>query len=606
MKQQTFNLFDEEIKEEMIDNNFDINLDTEELSDIDQTLQIAANDTGELEEIDFDDQFETVNFNTQINEDKESLEAMINSIPALEPTVNQIAESQEETIAVDKIVDEVVGQLDTELETAQTISFDKELDTQDLYDMASQAPTSVTSDAIETTVSDFKTLDTVQFSQELGEVTIVDEEDHGVVEINIETDDFIDSFGENVNFGDLKLMVIGVGGCGCNVVNRMYDQTLNDVKLVAVDTDDGRLSQIKCDEKILVGAELLHGNGSGYNASNPNSNTKVIESFRQEHDRFKQLIAGYHIVFIVGSLSGGTGQVGLLEIGRVAREEKVLSIGFTIAPYRDELSTEQLNTIFTQVTEQIDSTILVDTAAMAASKSGSTLKQANDDVDKALIDGIKGVYEIATRPGFINLDYADICTVFREKGSALMSIGTGRGENNIIDAVNNAIHSYVFEGDAIDQAEYAIIGISAPRQSVKIKKADQAAALVANLGSSENDLLVIFGWIIDDSLDDEVRATVVLTSKEPQVIKDHVMTAVNNDILDIIDNIVDGVDFATNKPSSSSMNFGFDEITPFTDQNKKDQLKVEEKKTNDEKIEKDESVSVISAEEPRADYPDFF
>lgn len=606
MKQQTFNLFDEEIKEEMIDNNFDINLDTEELSNIDQTLQIIANDTGELEEIDFDEQFETVNFNTPINEDKESLEAMINSIPSLEPTVNHIVESQEETIAVEKIVDEVVGQLDTERESTQTISFDKELDTQDLYDMASQAPTSVTSDVIETTVSDFKTLDTVQFSKELGEVTIVDEEDHGVVEINIETDDFIDSFGENVNFGDLKLMVIGVGGCGCNVVNRMYDQTLNDVKLVAVDTDDGRLSQIKCDEKILVGAELLHGNGSGYNASNPNSNTKVIESFRQEHDRFKQLIAGYHIVFIVGSLSGGTGQVGLLEIGRVAREEKVLSIGFTIAPYRDELSTEQLNTIFTQVTEQIDSTILVDTAAMAASKSGSTLKQANDDVDKALIDGIKGVYEIATRPGFINLDYADICTVFREKGSALMSIGTGRGENNIIDAVNNAIHSYVFEGDAIDQSEYAIIGISAPRQSVKIKKADQAAALVANLGSSENDLLVIFGWIIDDSLDDEVRATVVLTSKEPQVIKDHVMTAVNNDILDIIDNIVDGVDFPTNKSSSSSMNFGFDEITPFTDQNKKDQLKVEEKKTNDKKVEKDESVSVVSAEEPRADYPDFF
>lgn len=606
MKQQTFNLFDEEIKEEMIDNNFDINLDTEELSNIDQTLQIIANDTGELEEIDFDEQFETVNFNTPINEDKESLEAMINSIPSLEPTVNHIVESQEETIAVEKIVDEVVGQLDTERESTQTISFDKELDTQDLYDMASQAPTSVTSDVIETTVSDFKTLDTVQFSKELGEVTIVDEEDHGVVEINIETDDFIDSFGENVNFGDLKLMVIGVGGCGCNVVNRMYDQTLNDVKLVAVDTDDGRLSHIKCDEKILVGAELLHGNGSGYNASNPNSNTKVIESFRQEHDRFKQLIAGYHIVFIVGSLSGGTGQVGLLEIGRVAREEKVLSIGFTIAPYRDELSTEQLNTIFTQVTEQIDSTILVDTAAMAASKSGSTLKQANDDVDKALIDGIKGVYEIATRPGFINLDYADICTVFREKGSALMSIGTGRGENNIIDAVNNAIHSYVFEGDAIDQSEYAIIGISAPRQSVKIKKADQAAALVANLGSSENDLLVIFGWIIDDSLDDEVRATVVLTSKEPQVIKDHVMTAVNNDILDIIDNIVDGVDFPTNKSSSSSMNFGFDEITPFTDQNKKDQLKVEEKKTNDKKVEKDESVSVVSAEEPRADYPDFF
>ena len=604
MKQQTFNLFDEEIKDEMIDNNFEIDLDTEELSDIDQTLQIAANDTGELEEIDFDDQFETVNFNAQINDDKESIEEIINSIPSLELTVNDSLESQEETIVIDNIVDEDVGENDVEVDASQTISFDKELDTQDLYDMANQQPT--TSVVTETTIGDFKTLDTVQFSQELGEVTIVDDEDHGVVEINIETDDFIDSFGENVNFGDLKLMVIGVGGCGCNVVNRMYDQTLNDVKLVAIDTDDGRLSQIKCDEKILVGAELLHGNGSGYNASNPNSNTKVIESFRQEHDRFKQLIAGYHIVFIVGSLSGGTGQVGLLEIGRVAREEKVLSIGFTIAPYRDELSTEQLNSIFTQVTEQIDSTILVDTAAMAASKSGSTLKQANDDVDKALINGIKGIYEIATRPGFINLDYADICTVFREKGSALMSIGIGRGENNIIDAVNNAIHSYVFEGDAIDQAEYAIIGISAPRQSVKIKKADQAAALVANLGSSENDLLVIFGWIIDDSLDDEVRATVVLTSKEPQVIKDHTMTTVNNDILDIIDNIVDGVDFVSNKPSSSSMNFGFDEIAPFTEQNKKDNLKIEEKKTNNKKVEKDDSVSVVSAEEPRADYPDFF
>lgn len=604
MKQQTFNLFDEEIKDEMIDNNFEIDLDTEELSDIDQTLQIAANDTGELEEIDFDDQFETVNFNAQINDDKESIEEIINSIPSLELTVNDSLESQEETIVIDNIVDEDVGENDVEVDASQTISFDKELDTQDLYDMANQQPT--TSVVTETTIGDFKTLDTVQFSQELGEVTIVDDEDHGVVEINIETDDFIDSFGENVNFGDLKLMVIGVGGCGCNVVNRMYDQTLNDVKLVAIDTDDGRLSQIKCDEKILVGAELLHGNGSGYNASNPNSNTKVIESFRQEHDRFKQLIAGYHIVFIVGSLSGGTGQVGLLEIGRVAREEKVLSIGFTIAPYRDELSTEQLNSIFTQVTEQIDSTILVDTAAMAASKSGSTLKQANDDVDKALINGIKGIYEIATRPGFINLDYADICTVFREKGSALMSIGIGRGENNIIDAVNNAIHSYVFEGDAIDQAEYAIIGISAPRQSVKIKKADQAAALVANLGSSENDLLVIFGWIIDDSLDDEVRATVVLTSKEPQVIKDHTMTTVNNDILDIIDNIVDGVDFVSNKPSSSSMNFGFDEIALFTEQNKKDNLKIEEKKTNNKKVEKDDSVSVVSAEEPRADYPDFF
>ena len=605
MKQQTFNLFDEEIKDEMIDNNFEIDLDTEELSDIDQTLQIAVNDTGELEEIDFDDQFETVNFNTQINYDKESLEEMINSVPTLEST-NSVEASQEATIVVDNIVNDVINELQRDEQEDVAFDLDKELDTQDLYIMANQTTGSSNKKTPSSSVSDFKTLDTVQFSQELGEVTIVDDEDHGIVEINIESDDFAESFGENVNFGDLKLMVIGVGGCGCNVVNRMYDQTLNDVKLVAVDTDDGRLSQIKCDEKILVGPDLLHGNGSGYNAANPNSNAKVIESFRQEHDRFKELLAGYHIVFIVGSLAGGTGQVGLLEVGRVAREEKVLSIGFTIAPYRDELSTEQLNTIFTQVTEQIDSTILVDTAAMAASRSGSTLKQANDDVDKALIDGIKGIYEIATRPGFINLDYADICTVFREKGSALMSIGTGRGEDNIIDAVNNAIHSYVFEGDAIDQAEYAIIGISAPRQSVKIKKADQAAALVANLGSSDNDLLVIFGWIIDDSLDDEVRATVVLTSKEPQVINDHSIANVNTDIMDIIDNVVDGMDFATNKPSSSAMNFGFEEITPFTEPTVKREVEKEVKKPNKEKNEKEESISVVSAEEARADYPDFF
>lgn len=591
MKQQTFNLFDEELTPDDIEQGFDLDLDATELNNIDQTLQIVGNDTGEMEDIDFDEQFETVNFNSNMNED------MFN------PTLNDQANNSDDS---DLIMDMIknIQPLD-ENQPSQVVDDLKvddqtsDLDTHELYMMCNEQTTDVSNNFDVAPSVDFKTLDTVQFSQELGDVTIIDDEDQNVVSINLEPEEFIDSIN-NVEFGDLKLMVVGVGGCGCNVINRMYDQTLNDVKLVGIDTDARRLETIRCDKKMLIGSDLLHGNGSGFDPALPSSSSKVIESFRQAHQQFIDMLEGYHIVFIVGSLSGGTGQVGLMELGRCAHELGVLSIGFTIAPYRDELDTEHLNHIFSQVTEQIDSTILVDTAAMAASSNASTLKQANDDVDKALINGIKGIYELATKPGLINLDYADICTVFKNKGSALMSIGMGSGENNIIDAVNNAIHSYVFDGDAIETAQYAIIGISAPTKSVSIKSADKAASLVANLGRNNNDLLVIFGWTIDESLDDEVKATVVLTSKDSQVIRDYQTKVADNDMIDYITNVVKQSNVINNAGHKTTSSFSLEENAPF-----------EAKSANKDVIDKQDisntdEVSVISTQESEVDRPDFF
>jgi cell division protein FtsZ len=300
------------------------------------------------------------------------------------------------------------------------------------------------------------------------------------------------------------IKVIGVGGGGGNAVNRMIDNDVQGVEFVAINTDAQVLRLSKADVRIQIGKLLTRGLGAG--ADPEIGRRAAIES----EEELRDLLSDTDMVFITAGMGGGTGTGAAPVIASLAREIGCLTIGIVTKPFsfegRRRIATalEGLDAL----KPYVDTLIVVpnDRLLYVADRSTSML-EAFREADNVLRQGVQGIAEIITMPGLINVDFADVKTVMKDKGTALMGIGASSGENRAIEATKKALHSPLLDAN-IDGATDAIVNISS---GANIALWEVNAAVQAIQDASETEINIIYGTSIVKDMDDEVVVTVIAT-----------------------------------------------------------------------------------------------
>ncbi len=334
------------------------------------------------------------------------------------------------------------------------------------------------------------------------EMKVIENEKLEEIAIKIEEETGIMKEGE---FGKVNIMVIGVGGCGCNAVNRMYEDKIEAIKLVAMDTSEQTLENISADFKLLIGESSLQGHGSGGDVN------KSQEAFLNSRDQIKKILTGVDMVFIAGGIGRGTGSVGLVEVGKVAREMGILTIGFATLPRRIEANVEIISKYYPAFVDSVDSNVIVENEKVGQIARELPIFEAMKVADSMLVDGIKGIFELITKPGKINLDYADIKTAFSNQGSCIMGIGYGTGDNAVSDAIKKAIHSEIVNQDSIKNAKTIIFNITCPERTVTVSQATAGSEFIYSFDEDDNIEHLLFGYSYDESLNDQVKVTFIAT-----------------------------------------------------------------------------------------------
>jgi cell division protein FtsZ len=300
------------------------------------------------------------------------------------------------------------------------------------------------------------------------------------------------------------IKVVGIGGGGVNAVNRMIDAGLKGVEFIAVNTDAQHLLLSDADVKLDIGRELTKGLGAG---ANPDKGRQAAEDHIEE---LQDVLRGADMVFVTAGEGGGTGTGGAPVVARVARELGALTIGVVTRPFGFEGQRRSQ-----QATEGIDA-LRAEVDALIVIPNDRLLEMANQDVsvtdafqqaDAVLLHGVSGITGLITTPGLINLDFADVRSVMESAGSALMGIGSARGEQRARKAAQDAIASPFLE-TRIDGARSVLLSI-AGGSDLGLFELNEAARLVTD--SAHPEANIIFGAVIDDALGDEVRVTVIAT-----------------------------------------------------------------------------------------------
>ncbi|MGE5371797.1 MAG: cell division protein FtsZ [Solirubrobacterales bacterium] len=303
-------------------------------------------------------------------------------------------------------------------------------------------------------------------------------------------------------FAEIK--VIGVGGGGNNAINRMIEAGLKGVSFVAVNTDAQALQLSKAEKKIQVGEKLTKGLGAG---ANPDVGKKSAEESREE---IKKALAGADMVFITAGMGGGTGTGGAPVIAEIAKEIGALTVGVVTRPFMFEGKKRNGQAEFGigDLKGKVDSLITIpnDRLLQVVDKHTS-INEAFRIADDVLRQGVQGISDLIALPALINLDFADVKTIMQETGSALMGIGTGKGENRAVSAARAAISSPLLE-TSIEGARGILFNITGDAK-LTLYEINEAAAVISQAADGEAN--IIFGVMINEELDDEVRVTVIAT-----------------------------------------------------------------------------------------------
>ncbi len=317
----------------------------------------------------------------------------------------------------------------------------------------------------------------------------------------------------SIEYGRVNIMVIGVGGCGCNAVNRMFDERIKEIKLIAIDTSEQTLENISADYKMLLGEDVFSGHGSG-------GDTSAVERvIGDSKEQIRQILSGVDMLFLAGGIGKGTGSVGVVEIGKIAREMNILTIGFATLPRTIETNTEIIQKYYPQFIDAVDSNIIVENERIGKIAHNLPLMEAMRLADSMLVEGIKGIFELITKPGKINLDYADIRTAFSSQGSCVMGIGKGTGEDAVLKAINNSIHSDIANIESVKNSKTIIFNITCAPRTVTIDEASRGSDLIYSFGQIDNIKHLLFGYSYDESLGDEIKVTFIATGTTPTEIK---------------------------------------------------------------------------------------
>ena len=296
------------------------------------------------------------------------------------------------------------------------------------------------------------------------------------------------------------IKVVGVGGGGVNAVNRMIDLGLRGVEFIAVNTDAQALIASDADVKLDVGRELTRGLGAG---ADPEVGRRAAEDHAEE---IEEALAGADMVFVTAGEGGGTG--GAPVVAKIAKSIGALTIGVVTKPFSFEgrRRQSQAEAGVAKLKEEVDTLIVVpNDRLLEISDRGISMIEAFATADQVLLAGVQGITDLITTPGLINLDFADVKSVMQGAGSALMGIGSARGADRAIKAAELAVESPLLEA-SIEGAHGVLLSIQGG-SNLGIFEINDAAQLVKEAAHPEAN--IIFGTVIDDTLGDEVRVTVI-------------------------------------------------------------------------------------------------
>ncbi|WP_444963095.1 cell division protein FtsZ [Nocardiopsis sp. M1B1] len=298
------------------------------------------------------------------------------------------------------------------------------------------------------------------------------------------------------------IKVVGIGGGGVNAVNRMIEEGLKGVEFIAINTDAQALLMSDADVKLDVGRELTRGLGAG---ANPDVGRKAAEDHREE---IEEVLKGADMVFVTAGEGGGTGTGGAPVVANIARSLGALTIGVVTRPFGFEgkRRATQAESGIAMLREEVDTLIVIpNDRLLSISDRQVSVLDAFKAADQVLLSGVQGITDLITTPGLINLDFADVKSVMSGAGSALMGIGSARGDDRAVAAAEMAISSPLLEA-SIDGAHGVLLSIQGG-SDLGLFEINEAAQLVANSAAPEAN--IIFGAVIDDALGDEVRVTVI-------------------------------------------------------------------------------------------------
>ncbi|WP_311444396.1 cell division protein FtsZ [Fannyhessea vaginae] len=301
------------------------------------------------------------------------------------------------------------------------------------------------------------------------------------------------------------IKVVGVGGGGTNAVNRMIEEGIRGVEFVAVNTDAQALAISDADIKVHIGQDITRGLGAG---ANPEVGAEAAED---SHDEIKQALAGADMVFITAGEGGGTGTGAAPVVADIAKNDiGALTVGVVTKPFTFEGRPRANRAVdgIQALSDNVDALIVIpNDRLLDVSEKKTSFIDAFRMADDVLCQGTQGITDLITVPGLINLDFADVCTTMRGAGTATMGVGLASGDNRAVDAAEEAISSRLLES-SIDGATRVLLSI-AGNKDLGIQEINDAADFVANAVDPEAN--IIFGTVVDESLGDQVRVTVIAT-----------------------------------------------------------------------------------------------
>ena len=307
--------------------------------------------------------------------------------------------------------------------------------------------------------------------------------------------------------GAALIRVVGVGGGGSNAVNRMIEESIAGVDFIAVNTDQQALMGSRAKQRVAIGERTTRGLGSG---GDPEVGGKSAEESEEE---LHTVLQGSDLVFVTAGMGGGTGTGATPVVAKVAREVGALSIGVVTRPFTFEGAQRSriAESGIEELKEHVDTLIVIpnDRLLEAADKRISLLDSFRlaDDV---LRQGIQGISELITVPGLINLDFADVKTIMSLGGAALMAVGTGTGDDRAREAAEQALSSHLLDV-TIDGARGILFNVTGG-PDLSLYEINQAASIIRE--TAHPDVNLIFGAVIDESMDDDIRITVIATGFE--------------------------------------------------------------------------------------------
>ena len=302
-----------------------------------------------------------------------------------------------------------------------------------------------------------------------------------------------------------KIKVVGVGGAGCNAVNTMIRMGLEGVEFITANTDRQALDASLAGVKIAIGNEVTKGLGAG---ANPEVGRK---SALEDYARISEILAGSDMVFITAGMGGGTGTGAAPIFAKISKEVGALTVGVVTKPFQFEGKKRFKQALMgiEELRANVDSLITIpNQRLLAISGVGLSMVDAFKKADEVLLNAVQGISDLINHTGLINSDFADVKTIMQNKGLALMGIGYAEGEHRAVEAATNAISSPLLEDVSIHGATGIIINITGG-SDLKIHEVNEATTLI--MEAAHEDAEIIFGTVIDESLKESVKVTVIAT-----------------------------------------------------------------------------------------------